>query len=493
MRVAVGGIHIESSTFSPIRTCLRDFRLLRGAELTSAPEFAFLHDYPFTWLPTLHARALPGGPVTLETYRQLKDEHLTRLRAALPLDGVYLAMHGAMYVDGLEDAEGDWISATREVVGPDAFISASYDLHGNLSRRIIKALDMLSAYRTAPHIDVPETRQRAVSLLQQALDTGIRPRVAWVPVPVLVPGERSSTEDEPARSLYALLPGIDAVPGILDASLLVGYVWADEPRATASVVLTGTDAVALEREARQLAGRYWDAREQFRFGVTTGSLAECFALTAQASATEADRQVAPAEANKLAIIADSGDNPTAGGVGDRAEALAILCEQQIPDALLAGIADEPATNRCYEAGAGVLVELSVGATLDPAGSEPLPLTARVEFLFETADPAERQAVIRLQDSSQATVVLTARRRPFHNLQDFLDLQLDLADYRVLVVKSGYLSPQLAPLASPSLLALSAGAVDQFIERLPYDRWLRPRYPLDRDFSWEPRVVWGGQH
>jgi microcystin degradation protein MlrC len=483
MRVAVGGIHIESSTFSPIRTRLRDFRVLRDSELNAAPEFAFLQDYPFTWLPTLHARALPGGPVTLETYRQLKDEHLTRLRAALPLDGVYLAMHGAMYVDGLEDAEGDWISATREVVGPDAFISASYDLHGNLSQRIIKALDMLSAYRTAPHIDVPETRQRAVNLLQQALETQVRPRLAWVPVPVLVPGERSSTEDEPARSLYALLPGIDAVPGILDASLLVGYVWADEPRTTASVVLTGTDAIALEREARRLAGRYWDAREQFSFGVTTGSLEECFTLAARAVP----------EDETLAIIADSGDNPTAGGVGDRAEALAILCAQQIPGALLAGIADEPATSRCYEAGAGALVELSVGATLDPQGSQPLKLAARVEFLVSAADPAERQAVIRLQDPAQATVVLTARRRPFHNLQDFLDLQLDLADYRVLVVKSGYLSPQLAPLASPSLLALSAGAVDQFIERLRYDRWLRPRYPLDRDFVWEPHVIWSGQH
>ena len=154
MRVAVGGIHTESSTFSPLRTTLSDFRVLRGQALLEHPDFAFLRAYGCDFLPTLHARALPGGPVSGETYRVLKQDFLARLEASLPLDGLYLAMHGAMYVAGLDDAEGDWLTAARNVVGDACLIAASYDLHGNLSRRIVDATDLFSAYRTAPHVDV---------------------------------------------------------------------------------------------------------------------------------------------------------------------------------------------------------------------------------------------------------------------------------------------------------------------------------------------------
>ena len=165
-----------------------------------------------------------------------RAEFLQSLKELLPLDGLYLPMHGALYVDGMQDAEGDWISAARQVVGAECLISASYDLHGNLSRRIIDNLDMLSAYRTAPHIDVQETMQRACEMLLRCTADRIRPTLVWVPVPVLLPGERTSTEDQPAKDLYAQLAPRNAKPGVLDASLLVGYVWADEPRATASVV-----------------------------------------------------------------------------------------------------------------------------------------------------------------------------------------------------------------------------------------------------------------
>ena len=229
--------------------------------------FRVLKKYPYPFQPTLLASAVPGGPVEAQTYEKLKKEFLERLRDLLPLDGLYLAMHGAMYVEGREDADGDWISAARGVVGKDCLITASFDLHGNLSRRIIDDLDMLSAFRTAPHIDREETTQRACDMLIHCLNERLRPTMVWVPIPVLMPGERSSTVYEPAKRLWAQLPGMNAHPGVLDASLLVGYVWADEPRATASAVLTGTGLDVLKRDALSLAQQYWDAREEFQFGV----------------------------------------------------------------------------------------------------------------------------------------------------------------------------------------------------------------------------------
>ncbi len=471
MRIAVGGLHTECSTYNPVLMHEVDFRVLRGAALLEHPEFRPLLERPAEWVPLLHARAIAGGPVARATYEAFKAEFLQGLRDAGPVDGLFLAMHGAAHVAGMDDAEGDWIAAARGVVGPGCPIAASYDLHGNVSSRVIDALDMFAAYRTAPHIDVDDTKRRALRMLLDCLRTGIRPHLRWVKVPVLLSGERTSTVDEPARGLYARLPEADRVPGVLDASIMVGYVWADEPRATAAVVLTGTDPAAMDREAAQLAHAYWAARDRFAFGTRTGSVAECLEW--------ADAAAEPGPA----ILAESGDNPTGGGVGDRAEVLAALIARDARNALVAGIADAAATEACYGAGVGAQAVLRIGATLDRVGSRPVETAAEVVFLLD-AEGAERQAVARI---GGITLVLTARRRPFHDLADFARLGLDPHAARLLVVKSGYLSPALAPMASPSLMALSPGVVDQDVARLPIRRVPRPTFPFDTGFDWQPAV------
>jgi microcystin degradation protein MlrC len=472
MHFAFGGIHIECSTYSRIRTGIEDFKVRSGQELAAAADFDFLHSYPHRFSPTLYARAIPGGPVERSAYDTFRDRFIQALKQLLPLDGLYLPMHGALYVDGMEDAEGDWISAAREAVGAHCLICASYDLHGNLSRRIVDNLDMLSAYRTAPHIDVKETMQRACDLLVHCATAQIQPTLVWVPVPVLLPGERTSTEDQPAKNLYAQLPAINGKAGVLDASLLVGYVWADEPRATASVVLTGTDQALLEQEASQLAVQYWDAREEFKFGVPVGTVSELI--------DQAQRIT-----TQPVILADSGDNPTGGGVGDRAEVLEELLNRGFNNALVAGIADLPATELCYQHAPESRIRLRIGATLDPQGSRPVEVEAEVLFLLPAEGPRDRCAVIRV---AGVTVVLTASRRPFHNIKDFAALGLHPTSFKLVAVKSGYLSPELAPLAQPALMALSDGCIPQDLENLPPNRLRPPTFPFDRSFSWQPSTI-----
>jgi microcystin degradation protein MlrC len=469
MRIAVGGIQTECSTYSRIRSEAADFNVLSGEEILHDPYFAFLEGIDATIAPCFFARAVPGGPVLRSTYDLFKAEFLQRLENAGPVDGLYLAMHGAMFVEGMQDAEGDWIYAARQIVGEDCLISASYDLHGNLSRRIIDNIDILSAYRTAPHIDVAETMSRACRMLLHCLSNRVRPTLVWVPVPVLMPGERSSTVDEPARSLYARLPEIDCQPGVLDASLLVGYVWADEPRATASAVLTGTDPVLLAPHAESLAQQYWDAREEFQFGVPVGTIQQCLDWAQEVPTSPV-------------ILADSGDNPTGGGVGDRAEVLSYLIARQFGNALVAAIADERATTACFASGIGSKLKVMIGATLDPVGSNPVTVDAEVLFLLDSSSPRGRQAVIR---TGGITVVLTASRRPFHNIEDFSRLGLDPLQFKLLVVKSGYLSPELAPIANPNFMALSDGAINQDIEGLPPSVFRPPTFPFDRTFPWRP--------
>lgn len=471
MRIAVGGIHTECSTYSPVLMQPDDFDVMRGDALTADPYFGFLNDFPATVAPLLHARAVPGGPLAHDTYQAFKTEFLDRLDAAKPFDAVYLAMHGAMHVDGMFDAEGDWISAVRAAVGPDMLIAVSYDLHGNVSQEIIDQIDIFAAYRTAPHIDTPETMAASYKMLLHAFETGIRPGVVRVPVPHLLPGERSSTEDEPGKSLYADLPSFESAD-VWRTDLMIGYVWADEPRATACAVVTGTDRIAAEAAGASIAQSFWDARDGFQFGPVTGPLVAMLDI----AATTDTRPV---------ILADSGDNPTGGGVGDRGDVLAALVARDWQDALIAGITDRPAVDACFAAGVGVTVALKIGASLDPAGGHVI-ANAQVITLDAGNAPAQRQAVVKI---GGITVVLAARRRPYHNIANFTLLGLDPTAVSLLVVKSGYLSPDLAPIANPNLMALTDGVVNQDIARLPNVHRAKGTLPFDAnpDFTPTPKA------
>ena len=468
MRIAVGGIHMECSTYNNVQATAVDFRVLRGAELLQHFYFSFLQNYHAEFLPVMHARAIAGGPITAQTYDNFKQELLEGFKKLFPLNGVYLAMHGAMFVAGMEDAEGDFISAVRDVVGPQCLIAVSYDLHGNISQRIIDNIDIFSTYRTAPHIDVEETMSRSVTMLVRAIAENIKPSVLWVPVPVVLPGEKTSTVDEPAKSLYAKLPLIEMAQGLWDASLQVGYVWADEPRATAAAIMTGTNRATMKSAALSLAQDYWNCRNAFAFGMPVGSIEECI-VKAMHSAT------APF------IIAESGDNPTGGGAGDRAEMLAALLNAKVQNVIYAGIADAPATDQANSAGVGATISCSIGGTLD-ASSAPINVKGKVIYLLHCETPSEREAVLEIDG---VKLVITTRRRPFHNISDFTRLGLDVHAAHIIVVKSGYLSPELAPLANPAMMALSAGAVDQYVERLPRLRKSTPTFPFDYDFEWSP--------
>ena len=471
MRIAVGGLHCECCTYNPARITEADFTVWRGAEMLRQPYFDVLKQHPADYLPTFYARAVPGGPVARDTYAAFKADFLSRLRAAVPLDGVYLAMHGAVHVDGMEDAEADWLGAAREVVGEDCLVAVSYDMHGSVSQPIVDAIDIFSTYRTAPHIDVAETQLRSLAMLHRALASGTAPLLAWAPVPVLLNGEQTSTVAEPGRTIFAGLPRIDALPGVWDASLQVGYMWADEKRGCASALLTGTDPDVLRWETAALAQTYWDARERFAFGSPVGSIAAGVAL-AQASATHP------------VILADSGDNPTAGGVGDRADVLRELMAGGMHHAIVAAITDRPATEAAYAAGVGARLRVSVGATLDPS-SAPVTVEGTVRTLHPADDPAQREAVLRV---GCIDLVLAARRRPYHNLADFARLGLDPRTAATVVVKSGYLSPELAPIANPGFMMLSDGAVNQDHARLKRTRQVRPTFPFQRDVQWSPEPV-----
>ena len=476
-RIAIGGMAIESSTFSLHRSARADFTVVSGAELLARYDSLPAH---IDWIPLVHARALPGGAVERDFYDAIKAELVDRLRAALPLDGLLFDIHGAMTVIGMTDAEGDLAATIREVVGPNCLISAPMDPHGNMSRRLVTALDLATSHRMSPHEDAPLTRKRAVANLVRCLEQDVRPLRAWVRVPVLLAGERACTRDEPAKGIYGRLASIERRDGIIDAAVWIGYAWADEPRCSAAVVVTGTDETAITREAHELAKAYWDARAQFDFSAPAADAASCIA-------EGLSRRERPF------FISDSGDNPTAGGAGDVAYMLGqLLADPAIRSgqatAIWASCVDPAAVARCVAAGEGGDVDLRVGGAFGSPGS--VGLRGRVQRI-KPADPVGGDVAVVASGGVRA--VLTARRKPYHYVADFTELGLDPATHDLTVVKVGYLVPELFDAAKGWVIALTPGGVDQHLARLGHRALDRPIYPLDPDMSapdLRPEVILG---
>ncbi|WP_207782674.1 M81 family metallopeptidase [Phytoactinopolyspora limicola] len=483
-RIAIAGIAIESSTFSPHISGWDAFTVRRGDELLG--RYAFLG--PGTergdaaeWVPILHGLALPGGAVDPQVYRSMRDEIVHGLAAQGPFDGVFLDIHGAMSVVGIRDAEADLAGAIRTAVGDDPLVSTSMDLHGNVSAEFSRAVDLITCYRMAPHEDAWNTKERAVHNLLERLrgpygrdPHARRPWQAWVQVPVLLPGEKTSTRLEPARGLYDRVPEVEALDGVVDAAIWIGYAWADEPRCQAAIVVTGDDAELARREAEGLARDFWMARGDFSFVAPTGSLAECLdrALTRGPGAPTPF------------VVSDSGDNPTAGGAGDVSWTLGeLLARPELGDpartVLHASIFDPDAVAAAVRAGVGGQVDVEVGGRVDAGPRGPVRLTGEVFSITDDDPVAGTIAVIR---SGAVHAIITERRKPFHLVADFTALGLDPHGADVVVVKIGYLEPELYDMAADWLLALTPGGVDQDLLRLGHRHIQRPMYPFDPDMA-----------
>lgn len=476
-RIAIAGLGIESSTFSPAQSDEAAFHAKTGDSIFSR--------YPFMkpgsserqraeWVPTLVGKSLPGGIVTREAYESLTGQLLRMLEENKPYDGLFFDIHGAMSVVGLDDPEGDLIKRIREVIGTEPLISTSMDLHGNVSERLAEHTDLITAYRMAPHEDAIESKQRAVNNLLDRLENGKgKPKYkAYVPVPILLPGEKTSTRIEPGKSLYAKVPGVADQDGVIDAAIWIGYAWADEPRNHAVVMVTGDDEQNVAKGAEKLAQSFWDVRNEFEFVAPVASLAKSM-------------DMALASEKKPFIISDMGDNPTAGGAGDVTWTLKeLLARRELqsekgPSLIYASIPGPELIAEAVKVGVGGKVNAPVGAMVDDRFAPPIQLSGTVEAIKEGDVNAETEVVVKV---GSVHVIVTKKRKPYHHKTDFTDLGLNPEQTDIVVVKIGYLVPELYDMRGGWIMALTPGGVDQDLERLGYKRIRRPMFPLDKDME-----------
>ena len=476
-RIAIAGLAIESSTFSPAKTEAAAYLAREGDAVFDY--YPFLENQTYQresadWRPTLRGHALPGGIVTRKAYDSLVGKTLNMLEKELPLDGLFFDIHGAMSVVGIDDPEGDFIKKIRALVGTKTLISTSMDLHGNVSKRLAEHTDLITCYRMAPHEDALESKKRAVDNLLSRLISGKgKPKYkAWIPVPILLPGEKTSTRIEPGKSLYQKVPPMTEKKGVIDAAIWIGYAWADEPRNHGVVMVTGDNKKEVSESAETLAQAFWDVRNEFEFVAPTANL-----KTSLSNALASNK--------KPYIISDMGDNPTAGGAGDVTWTLRELLNNDAfkkdsgPELIYASIPGPEMIETALKGGLNSAVSAKVGAQVDNRFSPPILLEGVVEAIHHGDVHAETEVVIKV---GSIKVIVTKKRKPYHREKDFTQLGLNPRKTDILVVKIGYLVPELYNIRGDWIMALTPGGVDQDLERLNYKRIKRPIFPLDKDMK-----------
>lgn len=472
-RIGIAGIQIENSVFMPNRQAMAE----RPITLPNYLSQDSVMGQAATWLPSLMGRGSGRGPVTRESYEAFVNNALEIIKQNMPYDAFWFYNHGACSVDGVDDPEGEFMERVRAVIGNDALVTTTMDLHGNVSWRVALYSDLITTYRKAPHDDSRESHRRGVVNLLDRLSSGKgRPAYkAWVPVPVLLSGEWTSTRVEPAKSLYAMVPEVEAMPGVVDAGIWIGYVWGDDARNQGAVVVVGDDQKQVEAGAKKLAQKFWDVRRQFSLEAPGYPLDKCLDL-------------AIASKKKPFFISDMGDNPGGGGSGEVTWTLARLLKRpEFQSAngkslLYCSIPGDEMVETARKVGVGGHAEAYVGAMVDNSYEPPVLLSGTVVYVSPVTDQDQASAqgwrrsdIAIIKTGSIYVVVGTSSPTP-----NLTDTGIDPSKMDIVMVKQGYLVNQWYNMQADWVMAQTRGGVDQDFKTLPYKRIIRPMFPLDPD-------------
>jgi microcystin degradation protein MlrC len=382
-RIAVGGFMHETNTFQPKKTTYADFAeagdrppLMRGAEVLTrfdgmnqsiAGALEVLRSTGATLLPLVWTSTTPGGYVTEDAFERITAMLLEDLRSALPVDAIYLNLHGAMVTEHFEDPEGELLARIRKVVGPEVPIVASLDLHSNTTPQMFALSDAMVAYCTYPHIDMADTGVKAGRLLADILARGRKPAKAYRQLPYLIPLTWQCSTLEPSKSIYELGDGlIDA--GVASTSFTPGFPAADIQDCGAAVFAYGWDAPATERAMETLYRSVLEAEPQYagRLYTPEEAVHEAMQLTQVVS--------------RPVVLADTQDNPGAGGSADTVGLLDALIRNGAQRAVLGVLHDPEAARAAHAAGLGATITIGIGAKTRAWGEQPLERPWKVERL-----------------------------------------------------------------------------------------------------------------
>ena len=382
--IAVGGFQHETNTFAPSKATFAAFEhgggwpeltlgdkiapRLAGANIPAAGAIEALHALGHRTIGLAWSAASPSAHVTKDAFERIGGEIVTRLAAALPVDGVYLDLHGAMVTEHLDDGEGELLARVRRVVGPHVPVVVSLDLHANMSQAMVDHSDGMVAYCTYPHIDMAPTGARAARLLDRLLAGDRAYAKALRPLDFLTGLPAQCSFLEPAKSLYELLARLERDHDAM-LSFTPGFPMADIPDCGMAVFGYGADESRLRAAVTTLAAAVHDAEPQFRM-----ELFDPPAAVARANAR--------GERGAPVVLADTQDNPGAGGNGDTTGLLKALIDADAREATFGLLIDAASARQAHAVGAGHASAFRLGEISGVPGHVPLEGEFRVESLAD---------------------------------------------------------------------------------------------------------------
>jgi microcystin degradation protein MlrC len=484
-RIAVGGFLHETNTFAPTKATYDDFvhgggwpsmavgtdvlGVMRNINVGLAGFVEAAEDHGWELVPTISCGASPSAHVTEDAYERIVSVMLDRIASAGPLDAVYLDLHGAMVTERFEDGEGELLARVRQVIGMDLPLVVSLDLHANVTPEMIDLADALIAYQTYPHVDMADTGRAAATHLSRLLD-GKQPFAkAFRQLPFLIPISWQCTNDEPARSIYARLQSLqgDSVPCL---SFAPGFPAADFPHCSPSVFAYGrtqSDADAAADELTKLVesheddfdGKIYSPDEGVRHAMNLAN-----------------------DASKPIIIADTQDNPGAGGDSDTTGMLRALVRNKASRAAIGVIYDPQAAKAAHAAGVGATLALPLGGRSGIRGDAPFRGNFIVEKLSDGKFVAPGpyyggremdmglSACLRIGD---VRVVVSSHKAQLADQAMYRYVGIEPTEQKILVNKSSvHFRADFEPIAAKLLICAAPGAMPADTAALPWTR-LRP--------------------
>jgi microcystin degradation protein MlrC len=484
-RIAVGGFLHETNTFAPTKATYEDFvhgggwpsmskgrdvlKVMRNINVGLAGFVGAAEAQGWELAPTIACAASPSAHVTRDAYERIAKMMVDGITAAGPIDAVYLDLHGAMVSEHLDDGEGEILRRVRQLIGNDVPLVASLDLHANVTPQMIEQADALIAYRTYPHVDMADTGRAAAKHLALLLKTKQKLAKAFRQLPFLIPISWQCTNDQPTKGIYQTLAAMesDAVPTL---SFAPGFPAADFEHCGPSVFAYGRTQGDADAAADALAKIVVGHEDDFDGRIFSPDEGVRYAMELAAGA------------NKPVIIADTQDNPGAGGDSDTTGMLRALVRNNAKRAAIGVIYDPASAKAAHAAGVGASITLALGGKSGIPGDAPYKETFVVEKLsdgeFVASGPyyggrdmeMGPSACLRIGD---VRVVVSSHKAQLADQSMYRYVGIEPTEQAILVNKSSvHFRADFEPIAEKLLICAAPGAMPADPASLPWTR-LRP--------------------
>jgi len=491
-RVGIAGLLHESNTFLSTPTTRLDFErasLTKGValidrwkgsnhELSGFLEGA--HKFGFEPLPSLATFAIPSGAIDEKAFEDIVGELLGELGGTLPLDGLLLALHGATVAQNYPDADGEIVRRIRKLIGNDIPIIMTLDLHANVSTQMVAHTTAIVMYRSNPHLDQKQRGLEAAALMARTLSGEIKPVQALECPPLLINISKQYTSQSPALELYDDVREVMTWPGILSASVAMGFYYADVQEMGASfLAVADRDRALAIKASRWLATRAWTRRQDFLGELMTPTEAVC----------QAAQRVGPV------VLMDVGDNVGGGSSANSTVLFAEVLHQRVSNALVI-LHDPEEVGRCVTAGVRNEVISEIGGKPGDPQINRLRVHGKVRLisdgLFQETQVRHGgwglndQGITAVVDTVQGhTIVFTSLRMAPMSLEQLLSLGIKPEQKKILIVK-GVVAPRAAyePIAAEIILVDTPGLTTADPTRFTFRYRRRPVYPIERDATYE---------